>query len=457
MQQKKVHLVLSPGGMKTIAYVGAIRCLLDNGYHIASVSCCSAGSLMGALLAAGIPIEVLETRILEIPFSKYIVRKRWGILNLLRYPYAMYRPGSMSALFRPLSGEDRAWKMGELAAATFATIAMDIENEEVLVYSSITHADMSVEEMLNIATAIPGFTEPVEKGGRVLLDAVSFSSSPVWLVSKSDPDEPVVVLKTELDPNIDYQRGLFPFIRKMVSASAKVSDNQIIKSHTEYIVVNIDCGKAQFNDFGMSRRGKELLIRKGAIAMNHAMRQLPSVEVQQVGAASDPENAAVQNWKRLAGFEAMGQRNQVFLSYHPSDQPVVNRLMKHLYGIRRISKVKVWTVDALLAGDDIQATINDALAATKVAILLLSADYFSDENLFNSELSYFLQKSRTDGVHVIWLRTRPAQVVEELFAIQPFSNGEWDNLSELSEEGREAVCLQLSREVGDLLVRGVNK
>ncbi len=53
MNQKNVALVLSSGGPRGFAYIGAIESLLDHGYHITSLAGTSIGSLIGGIYAAG--------------------------------------------------------------------------------------------------------------------------------------------------------------------------------------------------------------------------------------------------------------------------------------------------------------------------------------------------------------------------------------------------------------------
>ena len=50
---KDVALVLSSGGPRGFAYIGAIEELESRGYNITSVTGCSIGSLVGGVYAAG--------------------------------------------------------------------------------------------------------------------------------------------------------------------------------------------------------------------------------------------------------------------------------------------------------------------------------------------------------------------------------------------------------------------
>ena len=58
--KKNVALVLSSGGPRGFAYIGAIEELLDRGYNITSVAGTSIGSLIGGMYAAGKLPEIKE-------------------------------------------------------------------------------------------------------------------------------------------------------------------------------------------------------------------------------------------------------------------------------------------------------------------------------------------------------------------------------------------------------------
>jgi NTE family protein len=57
--ERYAHLVLEGGGVKGIALVGAIEVLEERGYRFKRVAGTSAGSIVGALVAAGVPAKRL--------------------------------------------------------------------------------------------------------------------------------------------------------------------------------------------------------------------------------------------------------------------------------------------------------------------------------------------------------------------------------------------------------------
>ena len=75
IETTKVHLVLSAGGVKVLSYIGALSVLAERNISFASVSACSAGSFIGALLSAGKTPEEIENWILDIDLSSYLGKR----------------------------------------------------------------------------------------------------------------------------------------------------------------------------------------------------------------------------------------------------------------------------------------------------------------------------------------------------------------------------------------------
>ena len=66
----KIGLTLSGGGAKGIAHIGVLRALLDNGIEPTLISATSAGSIIGALYAAGVSTDDMEKLISDSSLMK---------------------------------------------------------------------------------------------------------------------------------------------------------------------------------------------------------------------------------------------------------------------------------------------------------------------------------------------------------------------------------------------------
>jgi len=71
MEHLKADLVLEGGGVKGIGLVGAASVLLDRGYEPQRIAGTSAGAIVGALLAAGMPVKELQHEMETIDYRRF--------------------------------------------------------------------------------------------------------------------------------------------------------------------------------------------------------------------------------------------------------------------------------------------------------------------------------------------------------------------------------------------------
>jgi predicted acylesterase/phospholipase RssA len=170
-----VHLVLASGGMRCVSYVGAVTALADHGVEVNTVSACSAGSFIGALLSAGMSAHEVQDCILVLDvvwlagtpahpafFGRLLALRRW--------PFARYTESGMPDFFRTAVGADPT--LAELRKP-FATLGIDIVARRILVYSSRTTPQMKVSPPPS-----PFSTRPTRKAAASLSTAPSRPSAP---------------------------------------------------------------------------------------------------------------------------------------------------------------------------------------------------------------------------------------------------------------------------------------
>lgn len=79
----------------------------------------------------------------------------------------------------------------------------------------------------------------------------------------------------------------------------------------------------------------------------------------------------------------MTTRSVIFIGYSPQDENEKIRLLTQLGILQQAGKVELWSEDKIEAGTDKMAEINRAITRAKIAILLISADFFSDHMCTN--------------------------------------------------------------------------
>lgn len=160
-----IHLVLGSGGARGLAHIGVIKVLRERGYRIESITGCSMGALVGALIVTG-HLDAYEEWVCQLTRRDVI---RFLDISLLG------RSGMVKGdkLMEQLGG----WLEGvalEDLPIPLTVVAADIAaRKEVW----ITRGD--VLEAVRASIAVPGVFTPLVKHGRVLVDGGILNPLPI--------------------------------------------------------------------------------------------------------------------------------------------------------------------------------------------------------------------------------------------------------------------------------------
>lgn len=148
---------------------------------------------------------------------------------------------------------------------------------------------------------------------------------------------------------------------------------------------------------------------------------------------------------------APSRRDCVFISYSHEDAEWLARLQKHLRPLQR-EGVEVWDDTRLKIGDEWRERLRDVLARTRVAILLISADFIASDFIAEDELPPLLEAASEDGATILPVIISPSRfdLIDSLFRFQAANQLE-KPLVEMSVGEREAVLDKVARAVEDAL------
>lgn len=191
MKTKDVALVLSSGGPRGWAYIGAIEELESRGYNITSIAGTSIGSLIGGIYAAGRLSEVKEWlfsldawkvfTLMDISISKNHLMKGDKVI------------GAIKEIVPDINIED--------LHIPYRAVAADLYTGEEVVFDR-----GPLFEAIRASISIPSLFRPVKYGFRTLVDGGIVNTMPIDKVPRNGQD--ILVAFDVNDVDVEAIRGI---------------------------------------------------------------------------------------------------------------------------------------------------------------------------------------------------------------------------------------------------------
>ena len=178
MQKRKVALVLSGGGARGIAHIGAIEALEEAGFEISSVAGTSMGALVGGMFAAG---RLAGVRDWICSLDRY---KVLGMVDLAFSSEGLVKGNRVMKALKSLVPDVRI----ERLAVPFAAVSADLVTGREVVFD---HGDLFGAVRASIS--IPSVFQPVRYNGMVLIDGGTVNPLPLNRVQRQSGDWLVAV------------------------------------------------------------------------------------------------------------------------------------------------------------------------------------------------------------------------------------------------------------------------
>ena len=236
-ERKEVALVLSTGGARGLAHIGAIDELLASGYHIHSVAGTSMGALVGGMFAAGRLDDYRQW--METVDKKKIFQLTDFSLSLNHIVKGDRIIQAMKDVVPDVNIED--------LPIPYCAIATDAVSGTEVVFTR-----GSLYEAIRASISLPLFFDPVRQGDQVLVDGGLVNPLPLNRVKRSKHDLLVAVNVS----GHDY--------RGQVELRRIVKEQQSERSKVLQLLNRIMPDDADMNYYTLLNRSISIMINRNA-------------------------------------------------------------------------------------------------------------------------------------------------------------------------------------------------
>ena len=220
--KKKIALVLSGGGARGLAHIGAIETLESHGYEITSIAGCSMGALIGGMYAAGKLPEVKDW---------VLALDRRKVLSLVDFSLSLTHLVKGDRVMEALKEIVPDVNIEDLPIP-YTAVATDWNSGKEVIFD---HG--SLYDAIRASISIPLFLNPVRREEMLLVDGGLVNSLPLNRVVRHSGD---LLFGINVSTH-DYQGELLmqQFVeRKLLSKSMPVAVMNRIMKHFEGININ---------------------------------------------------------------------------------------------------------------------------------------------------------------------------------------------------------------------------
>jgi hypothetical protein len=140
-------------------------------------------------------------------------------------------------------------------------------------------------------------------------------------------------------------------------------------------------------------------------------------------------------------------RNQVFISYSHKDKKWLQKLQVMLAPLDREGRIKIWDDTQITPGARWREEIEKALAAARVAVLLVSSNFLASDFIAHQELPPLLEAAARDHVRILWVAVGPSLYKATPIAAYQAVNDPAKPLNSLSPAKQEQEILHIAEQI----------
>ena len=143
--------------------------------------------------------------------------------------------------------------------------------------------------------------------------------------------------------------------------------------------------------------------------------------------------------------------SEVFISYSHQDKGFLDKLRRHFRPFE--NRINFWDDSKILPGQKWKNEIEGALIKCKIAILMISADFFSSEFINEVELPRLLEQAENNGTLILSIILKPC-LFDEYPGINQYQamNSPQQPVSELNDSEQEKLFVSVAKRIKEHLL-----
>ncbi len=246
MKTKDVALVLSSGGPRGWAYIGAIEELESRGYNITSVAGTSIGSLIGGIYAAGKLADIKEW---------LFTLDAWKVFDLMDLSISKNHLVKGDRVIEAIKGIVPDINIENLNIP-YRAVATDLYTGEEVIFDQGPLFDA-----IRASISIPSLFRPVKYGFRTLVDGGVVNTMPIDRVIRNGND--IVVAFDVNDVDVDSIRNIL--ISEAREEEAKLEAEKALDAETKNVINSVrnNSSLSLMEKFRLAKaQGEKILMHK---------------------------------------------------------------------------------------------------------------------------------------------------------------------------------------------------
>ncbi len=152
-------------------------------------------------------------------------------------------------------------------------------------------------------------------------------------------------------------------------------------------------------------------------------------------------------------MEPIETRHKIFISYSHKDKAYLEQLQVYLKPLERKGLVDRWDDTRIKAGMKWREEIQKALDSAKIAVLLVSSNFFASDFINKDELPPLLQAAEADGASILAIILNPCTTIFNLSELSQYQtlNSPNEPLSRMDEHQKGEVFDSLSARIMEII------